>query len=325
MARTKNTGRKERDQPPLQRATKSYVCHKCTKAFTGSNNLNRHLGIIHGVTRDDHPISAEKLAIYRSYNAKRGRSGRKTTSTATTSAAVSTAATSPRPTTTTAAARRHESPNSSEESTARYATPGLTATPPRPEESSGTTEFAATTSAATRTTPVRAATPRPTTVRRVKVKGTSRRNASKGKMPAPAKSSDDAPVRKPTRPQLPSPRSARTTTMSIMPVPRVKTLPSKRKVRLSPTNLAKKVARAGKRTSQSLADDLANEFSLPSTERRTNQNVIIGMRAARRHLCSKIRRALPLNRTKQDIRTFLDAMEQLCHTTEMGPSDEEFV
>ena len=65
------------------------------------------------------------------------------------------------------------------------------------------------------------------------------------------------------------------------------------KSRLSPTSLAKKVARAGKRTSQSLADDLANEFSLPSTERRANQN--------------------------------LDTMEQLCHTTEMGPSDEEFV
>ena len=74
-----------------------------------------------------------------------------------------------------------------------------------------------------------------------------------------------------------------------------------------------------------IADDLANEYSLPSTERRTNQNVIIGMRAARRHLCSKVRRALPLNRTKQDISTFLDTMEQLCQTAEMGPSDEEFV
>ena len=164
MARTKNTGRKERDQPPLQRATKAYICHRCTKEFTGSNNLSRHLGIIHEVTRNDHPISAEKLATYRSYNAKRGRSKRKTTSTATTSAAISTTATSPRPTTT-AAAHRRESPSSSEDSTARYATPGLTATPPRPEESSGTTASAATTSAATRTTPVRAATPRPMAVR----------------------------------------------------------------------------------------------------------------------------------------------------------------
>ena len=42
-----------------------------------------------------------------------------------------------------------------------------------------------------------------------------------------------------------------------------------------------------------MADDPANEYSLPSTERRVNQN--------------------------------LDTMEQLCHTAEMGPSDEEFV
>jgi len=42
-----------------------------------------------------------------------------------------------------------------------------------------------------------------------------------------------------------------------------------------------------------MADDLANEYSLPSTERRANQN--------------------------------LDTMEQLCQTAEMGPSDEEFV
>jgi len=172
MARTKHTGRKGRDQPPLQRATKAYICHRCTKTFTGSNNLSRHLGIIHGVTRDDHPISAEKLATYRSYNAKRGRSKRKTTSGATTSAATTSTATIPRPTTT-AVTRCHMSPSSSEDEIALYATPGSIATPPRPDESSTTTEFAATTSTATRTTSVCAATPRPIAVRRIKTKGES--------------------------------------------------------------------------------------------------------------------------------------------------------
>jgi len=100
-----------------------------------------------------------------------------------------------------------------------------------------------------------------------------------------------------------------------MPVPRIETLPSKRRVCLSPTGLAKKVARAGKRTSQSLTDDLAT-FNGEAREPE---------RAARRHLCSKIRRALPLDRTKQDIRMFLDTMEQLCQNAEMGPSDEEIV
>jgi len=81
---------------------------------------------------------------------------------------------------------------------------------------------------------------------------------------------------------------------------------------------------SGRRTSQSLADDLANEYSMPQNERKAHHNIVIRMRTARRHLCVEIGRALPPNRTKQDIDKFLDRMEQLCRSAESGPSDEEF-
>jgi len=253
------------------------------------------------------------LARYRAYNAKRGRSARKI--------ATSPAATTSQPTVSVTAQFSDNSASSSE-SVARYATPGSVSTPPRPES-----PLIETTSAATANASVTASG----AVCHVKVKGKSRQNKAKGKAPAPVKETDVVPVRKPTRPTLPLPRTARPAVATPMPIPRISSLSTKtdsfkkRRVKLSPTSLARKVARASKRSSESLADDLANEYSLPSTERRANQNVIIGMRAARRHLCSRIRRALPFNRTKQDIREFLDTLEKLCQTAEIGPSDEEFV
>jgi len=38
---------------------------------------------------------------------------------------------------------------------------------------------------------------------------------------------------------------------------------------------------SGRRTSQLLADDLANEYSMPPNERKAHQNIVIVMRAAR--------------------------------------------
>jgi len=54
MAWTKNIQRKTRVQPPLQltRDQVVYVCHRSTKTFTGSNNLNRHLGTFMAYIRE---------------------------------------------------------------------------------------------------------------------------------------------------------------------------------------------------------------------------------------------------------------------------------
>ena len=313
MMRVKHTPRKTNNSSPTVQANKSHACHRCQKTFTGANNLTRHLGLVHGVDQNNRPISEERRATYRGYNAKRGcrKTKRASTSTATTS--VATASVS-RPSTSSDARR---SGSSSEESVGRYATPGSVATPPRLDQP---------VAAAADATPVRAATPKPVGVRRVKVKGQSKRDGRKKNAPVPTTSLSDPTARKPTRPKPPVSRTVRPAVdAAITPVPRVAATPSKRKVRLSPDGLARKVARAGRRTSQSLADDLANEYSMPPNDRRAHQNIVIGMKAARRQLCAEVRRALPLNRTEQDIKGFLDKMEQLCKKAESGPSDEEFV
>ena len=76
MAWTKNIQRKTREQPPLQLTRDQVVClssmYEDVHGIQQSKPSSRD---IHGVyTRDDLPISADKLATFLPYNAERGRS-----------------------------------------------------------------------------------------------------------------------------------------------------------------------------------------------------------------------------------------------------------
>ena len=67
---------------------------------------------------------------------------------------------------------------------------------------------------------------------------------------------------------------------------------------------------------------LGADYSWTSEERRQMINVIRGMRAMERQLCTKIRRSLPLHRTPEGIERFLDQLEEDCRRAEQHDSDE---
>jgi len=91
---------------------------------------------------------------------------------------------------------------------------------------------------------------------------------------------------------------------------------------MTPSTLAAKVAYRSHKTSRDIADELASAYAMPTAERRANENLIRAMRAANREFCSRIRRALPLNRSKKDIDRFLTVMEQQCQEAERHDSNE---
>jgi len=86
--------------------------------------------------------------------------------------------------------------------------------------------------------------------------------------------------------------------------------------------LAKKIAEGHDKTSTQLAEQLGTEYSWTSEERRQKVNVIRGMRAMGRQLCTKIRRSLPLNRTTESIERFLNQLEEDCREAEERDSGE---
>ena len=147
--------------------------------------------------------------------------------------------------------------------------------------------------------------------------------ATKGRKINRAEPIPDAVIRKPTRPSLPSSRKVRRV-ISAPPkmTENISAGPSKRRLEMAPSVLAKKVAHRHGQSSRKIADELASKYGMPAQERRMNENIIRGMRAAQRHLCSRIRRHLPLNRTSEDIDRFLTTMENDCRKVEEHDSDE---
>jgi len=71
-----------------------------------------------------------------------------------------------------------------------------------------------------------------------------------------------------------------------------------------------------------LTEQLGAEYSWTSEERRQKVNVIRGIRAMERQLCTKIRRSLPLHRTPESIERFLNQLEEDCRRAEQHDSDE---
>jgi len=152
--------------------------------------------------------------------------------------------------------------------------------------------------------------------------GTVRRVKS-AQRPAPAVPEEvPAAIRKSTRPLAPSCKQVRAAISAPPPYQRAPgSSPTKRRVEMTPSTLAKKVAHRSDKTSRDIADELTSTYAMPTAERRANENLIRAMKAANREFCSRIRRALPLNRSK-DIDRFLTVMEQQCQEAERLDSDE---
>jgi len=132
-------------------------------------------------------------------------------------------------------------------------------------------------------------------------------------------------IRKPTKPDKPSCRRIKSRPeLEFIPMPRrTDAKPrTKRQMEMAPSVLAKKVASYRTQTSREIAEQMASTYGMPSLERRHNENIIRGMRAAERNLCVRIRQSLPLNRTPADIEKFLDKLEVECRQAEEHDSDE---
>ena len=93
--------------------------------------------------------------------------------------------------------------------------------------------------------------------------------------------SAEATTRKPTRPAPLSCRRVRAMVSAPTPLPKGPSAQtSKRRVDMTPSVLAKKVAHRSSKTSREIADELASTYAMSSAERRTNENPIRAMRAA---------------------------------------------
>jgi len=98
--------------------------------------------------------------------------------------------------------------------------------------------------------------------------------------------------------------------------------PNKRRLEMAPSVLAKKVACRHHKSSREIAEELSSSYGMPETERRMNENIIRGMRAAQRQFCQHIRKNLPLDQTAEDVHHFLSVMEAECRRAEEHDSDE---
>jgi len=67
---------------------------------------------------------------------------------------------------------------------------------------------------------------------------------------------------------------------------------SKRKIDLAPSTLAKRLAKTADNSSAEVVEELARIYQWTPEESRSKTNVVRGMRAAQRELCSRIRQHL---------------------------------
>ena len=150
------------------------------------------------------------------------------------------------------------------------------------------------------------------------------KESSTPKVAVTEESGVEVTARKPTRPQLPVSRKIRPQ-LEFVTMPRrtaEETPRPKRKMEMAPSILAKRVAASRAQSSRQVAETLAEKYAMPSTERRQNENIIRGMRAAERNLCMQIRKMLPMRRTPDDVDQFLDELEAECQRADEHDSDE---
>ena len=131
--------------------------------------------------------------------------------------------------------------------------------------------------------------------------------------------------RKPTRPAKPSTvRSLHKTLTAPMPVRQSTTsmeILKRRRTAVTAEGLARSAADYTKSTKQ-LSTEIAEHLSLMPPEKKRCQDLLRGMRVAQRHLCRRIRQALPLNAGRAERRQFLKWLESTVREVEGRSSDE---
>ena len=293
MPKVKQTRRKEPER--LEVATKELLCFQCGQAFTKSYNYRRHLCNVHGLNEHGEPSSASDSKRY-------GRSANKEEQKQSpgTPVQVTTATPEPQPST---SAEQHST--------------GIKTRPKKKDRQSSYPKPAS--GPEQPLTPDIIAAVRRKTKIRLRAASAHQTPAQKGEEPEVTA----AITRKPTRPVRPGCRRVRAAVSAPPPVPkRAGSSPSKRRIEMTPSVLAKKVAHSSTKSSREIADELASSYAILPGERRTNENLVRAMRAANREFCSHLRRALPLNRSKKDIVDFLTKVEEQCQEAERHDSDE---
>jgi len=293
MPKVQQTHRKEPER--LEAATKELLCFHCGQPFTKSYNYRRHLCNVHGVHEHGEPSSASDSKRYGGSTKKEEQKRSQGAP-----AQATTAAPEPQPSTS-----KKQRPT------------GIEARPKKKDRQSSYPEPAS--------GPEHPLTPDIVAAVRRKSKSQPRA-ASAHHTPAQKREEPEvaaATTRKPIRPVRPSCRRVRAAVSAPPPFPkRAESSPVKRRVEMTPSVLAKKVAHSSTKSSREIAVELASSYAMPSGERRTNENLVRAMRAANREFCSHLRRALALNRSKKVIVDFLTKVEEQCQEAERHDSDE---
>ena len=297
MARTKHTDRKKPNRPPP--ATKRFVCDVCQKEFGQSTNYNRHLGLVHRLNRDGSAIDGATYAKYAAYS-QRGQRQPKAAKSAgsvnTTESMVARPKKTRKP-----RSRKHQFVQNDSSSSSDEVWVVIS------EAESGYED-----ELASYAEPDQPDLPMETEPKSSLIRQTETLEI-------------DATKRRPTRPQKPSIRRISTTARPMHeadPLPKTVRPPSKRRLEIAPSVLAKKIAERHDQSSLQLATELGDSYSWTGEERRQKTNIIRGMRAMERLMCARIRQSLPLNRTAASAEQFLEKLENNCRHAEDRDSDE---
>jgi len=301
----------------LHRA-KRYTCGHCRKSFIQRSNFRRHLGLVHRVTMTDELIDETTLVRFRA-NATRGP-------------------------------RRKSQPSSdnlsqlSRVSQSRPCEPIKSVIPHSPALSivleSGTSRLAGVLSADQPNT-----VPLTHRIRIMKGKYKSLKSGSGEKTalalaqssPTPTSTRSESPqpltsrvkdrlmIRKPPSKLECRPHSLAAVSIQRRPLQEDSARPERRvRVEMSPLKLAQYVSERPDSTSVQIADGLVRDYDMSPSEWKHHVNIIRGMRAAERQLCTRLRRYLPMRMTQsvEEIHEFLRKVEHECQQAEQYASDE---
>jgi len=296
MAKTKNSTRKAATGLPS--AKRHYDCPECQRRIQDVSNFRRHMAAVHRKNTDGTDADDATVTRYSRYM-KRGVRD-KTRSTTDVSTTPATAADDPQPSTSTAAAvpmkRR------------RRVKKSVVFAPGSPKDESPPRSFNVADDLA--------------------LSSSDDADSSDDYfVDVTDEELTDLPIaRKPTRP-LPvatAPRRVGGIYAAAVARPAVPTSPAakRRRLEMAPSVLAQRVIAQPEKSSKDIVQGLASHYSLTPIEQRDRINVVRGMRAMAAAFSARIRRQMPLNRTKADVQQFLTVVETECRAMEGHVFDE---
>jgi len=300
MPKTKNTEKK---------TERKFVCFACEKSFAQRTNFRRHLGLIHECNEAGESITKDEKMRMQIYNKKAKKDGRDSSKPKKRKKSrefvATSASSSPSP-------KRRASPPSA--ALGKPPSDSPPASPSRPavsieellaelvissDEDSTNDYFVFVDDEPTAG---------PSTVEE------EPRTASPPLDPTKGRTS--------TKPRNPSAvRTLRKTISLPTPIRKPAEVFQRRRRMITAESLARSAADYHKTTKQ-LAEEIAEHLSLAPTERKRCQDLLRGMRVAQRHLCRRIRMALPMNAGRTERQEFLTWLESTVREIEGRSSDE---